>query len=77
MIEEEKIGNLEDNISYDSKYDILKIKYGNCEYSKSLETNGGNIVLHLDKKGRLFGFEIFDASEVLGITKERIVSMTR
>jgi len=51
-------------VKYDEKVDILYIKLKECPYYESDEIKDG-VILDYDKKGKVIGIEILDASEYL------------
>ncbi|MDD5355443.1 MAG: DUF2283 domain-containing protein [Candidatus Omnitrophica bacterium] len=51
-------------VKYDEKVDILYIKLKECPYHESDEIKEG-VILDYDKKGKVIGIEILDASEYL------------
>jgi uncharacterized protein YuzE len=57
-------------ITYDRAYDVLTLRIGEREYNKSIESD--NVVLDLDKEGRITGVRIFDAAKMFGIDKRTL-----
>ena len=51
-------------------YDYLVFKIENVEYYRSIELE--NLLIDLNKKGRLSGIRIFDPSKIFGISKKRL-----
>ncbi len=59
-------GNQKMVITYDSKYDILYIKFLEAENVISKEFNQ-NIILDFNEDGKLVGIEILSASEIVDL----------
>ncbi len=51
-------------VTYDEKADAMYIKFTEAEYEVSKELQEG-IIFDMDKKGRVIGIEILDASQKL------------
>lgn len=54
-------------MKYDFETDILKIMPVTREYDSSFQEK--NLIFDMDSEGRVVGFEMLDASEILGIPK--------
>lgn len=65
------------NISYDTKYDVLYIKFrdGNAEVATRNLTD--DIALDLDEAGRVVGLEILSASTHLDLNELLPVAVTK
>ncbi|MEK6819797.1 MAG: DUF2283 domain-containing protein [Nanoarchaeota archaeon] len=49
-------------INFDTKHDIIRIKFQDGEYEKSKEVDEG-IIVDMDKNNKIIAIEILDASD--------------
>ena len=64
-------------ISYDTKYDILYIKFQNGDAQVTTRSLADDIALDLDEAGRLVGLEILSASEHVDLDELLPVAVTK
>jgi len=64
-------------ISYDTKYDILYIKFQNGDAQVTTRSLADDIALDLDEAGRVVGLEILSASEHVDLNELLPVAVTK
>ena len=64
-------------ISYDTKYDILYIKFQNGDAQVTTRSLADDIALDLDEAGRIVGLEILSASEHVDLNELLPVAVTK
>ncbi|OGC25354.1 hypothetical protein A2291_03010 [candidate division WOR-1 bacterium RIFOXYB2_FULL_42_35] len=62
-------------VNYDEKSDAMYIRFGDSRYYESDEVKEG-IIFDYDKKGKVLGIEILDASKNLPEPKSQFYHMT-
>ena len=63
-------------ISYDPKYDILYLKFGNAEKVICTDVNE-DITIDMDGEGKLIGIEVLSASEHIDLSLLLPVEITK
>lgn len=66
----DRILNKVGEYDYDYKYDIFMFKVKNREYSHSIELQ--SLVIDFDKEDFIVGLQIFDASKVFNLSKNKL-----
>ena len=64
-------------ISYDTKYDILYIKFQNGDAQVTTRSLADDIALDLDEAGRVVGLEILSVSEHVDLNELLPVAVTK
>jgi uncharacterized protein YuzE len=59
---------------YDKEEDILNIELTSGDYWKSIELPNG-VVIDIDKKGKIKGFEILNASKIFSGDMKKVIDL--